>query len=66
MTDNFVVLISVVSKAVATVAAIAGVVFLAYNDKPGWGWLIVVAIVLGSFTVRTTPDEPVPVKEKQE
>jgi hypothetical protein len=28
------------------IAGIAGVAFLAYHDKPGWGWLIFFLICL--------------------
>jgi hypothetical protein len=56
MSDNTVILISVLGKALAVIAAIAGAVFLAYNEKPAWGWLIFVAVVLGSYGVRSTPD----------
>lgn len=33
-------------RTLTTLAAIAGVVWLAMNDKAGWGWLIVLAIVI--------------------
>lgn len=44
-------------KAAMVVSAIAGTVFLAYNDKPGWGWLIFIAVMLSTISIRIGNDE---------
>ena len=43
-------------RAVCVCVAIGGVVYLAYNDKPGWGWLIFLAICLAGTSYKYTPD----------
>ena len=54
MNDNTIILITIILRTVATCVAIGGAIYLAYFGKDGWGWMIFLAIVLGSFTVRTT------------
>ena len=49
-------------KCLMVCSGIAGVVFLAYNDKPGWGWLIFVLVLLSSTSFKWTPNET---KEKE-
>ena len=39
------------ARCFASAIALGGAAFLAYHDKPGWGWLIFAAIVLGSISV---------------
>jgi hypothetical protein len=34
----------------------AGVVFLAFNNKLGWGWLIVLGMILATTTYSYKPD----------
>ena len=52
MTHNTLVLIAIVGKCITTLAAIAGAVYLADQGKAGWGWLIFLAVVLGSFSLK--------------
>jgi len=40
------------------IAAVLGIIYLAYNDKEGWGWLIVVLLCTGRSS-------PVPVGENE-
>lgn len=54
MEENTVIMIIAILRIVLTCTAIAGSVYLAYHGKDGWGWLIVLAIILGSFSVRHT------------
>lgn len=42
---------TIILRLIATIIAISGAVYLAYYDKDGWGWLIFLAIMLGSFSV---------------
>jgi hypothetical protein len=46
-------------KMIAICAAICGTVFLAYHGKDGWGWLIFLAVLIGSTSYKYTPDTPV-------
>ena len=39
-------------RSVATCLAVAGAVWLAYHEKKGWGWMIFLALCLGSFSVK--------------
>lgn len=52
MTNNTLVLIAIIGKVFATLAAIAGAVYLADQGKAGCGWLIFLAVVLGSFSLK--------------
>ena len=52
MSNNTLVLIELVSKGLIALAAIAGAVYLADQGKAGWGWLIFLAICIGSFSLR--------------
>lgn len=36
-----------------SVAAIAGATLLALHDKPGWGWMLFVSVLLGSVSLKT-------------
>jgi uncharacterized membrane protein HdeD (DUF308 family) len=36
----------------------AGVVILALNNKDGWGWLIVLGVILATTTYSYKPDAP--------
>lgn len=53
MSHNITFLIIVALKVLASITAIAGATYLAYNDKSGWGWLIFLAILIspGSITL---------------
>lgn len=52
MTNNTLVMAVIIGKSIATLAAIAGAVYLASVGKDGWGWLIFLAIVLCSFSLK--------------
>lgn len=34
-----------------SVACIVGATLLAMNDKPGWGWMLFVGLLLGSVSI---------------
>lgn len=51
MGEHAAFVIAMFLKSTTVVAAIAGAVFLAYNDRPGWGWLIFIAIILATATI---------------
>jgi hypothetical protein len=38
-------------RSLSAIAAIAGAVFLSYHGKEGWGWLVVVALALGTYSL---------------
>ena len=46
-------------KMISICMAIGGAVFLAYHGKEGWGWLIFLAVVLGSTSYKYTSGTPV-------
>lgn len=56
-------------KTVMIVSAIAGTVFLAYNDRPGWGWLIFITFILAGTSIHvgddTKKEEPAETVTKQ-
>ncbi len=56
MTELNVLALAVALKAVCLIATVAGIVYLAYNDKPGWGWLVFIAVLIASTTYKYTPD----------
>jgi hypothetical protein len=41
MSENF----RIIGDRVFRVALLSGIVYLAYNEKPGWGWLTLVLII---------------------
>ena len=43
-------------KTVMVVSAIAASAYLAFHDKPGWGWLIFVTIILACVSIRVGDD----------
>lgn len=59
MSELTVLFFALLFKMVGIVAAIGGVVYLAYHDKQGWGWLVVVAVLLSTTSYKYTPDTPV-------
>lgn len=63
MNELTVLFFALLFKAVAVCAAIAGVVYLAYHEKAGWGWLIFLAVVLASTSYKYTPDTPTEQKQ---
>lgn len=52
MTHNTLVAVAVIGKSIATLAAIAGAVYLANAGKDGWGWFIFLAVVLGGYSIK--------------
>lgn len=48
------VLIALVGRLLLAAAAIGGAVYLARDDRDGWGWLIFLALLLGGVGVSDT------------
>lgn len=48
-----VVKLAVIGRSVGLVASIAAAAFLMWKEKDGWGWLIFLAIVLSSYSVKS-------------
>lgn len=48
MSNLNVLALIVLTRAICCIAAIAGAVYLAKEGKDGWGWLVFLAIVIGS------------------
>lgn len=59
MSELTVLFFALVFKMISICVAIGGAVFLAYHGKEGWGWLIFLAVILGSTSYKYTPDTPV-------
>lgn len=57
MSELTVLFFAVLIKGACIVACIAGVVYLASEGKDGWGWLIFLAIVLGSGSIKYNDDK---------
>lgn len=56
MTELNVMALAIVLRGVATCVSVAGAVYLAFHGKDGWGWMIFLAICLGSASYKYTPD----------
>lgn len=52
MTEHTAMFLIAAARSVATCLSVAGAVWLAYHDKKGWGWMIFLALCLGSFSVK--------------
>lgn len=52
MTRNTLVMAAIIGKSIATLASIAGAVYLANTGKDGWGWLIFLAVMLGGCSIK--------------
>lgn len=52
MTNNTLVMAAIIGKSIATLAAIAGAVYLASAGKDGWGWMIFLAVMLGGYSIK--------------
>lgn len=52
MSNNTLILIAIIARAVCVVSAVLAATYLANNEKEGWGWMIFLAIVLGSYGVK--------------
>ena len=57
MSELTVLFSALLFKAIAVCVAIISAAFLAYHGKDGWGWIIFLAIILGSTSYKYTPDE---------
>ncbi len=57
MSELTVLFFAIFFKSLCLIAAIAGATFLIYHNKDGWGWLIFLAIIVGSTSYKYTPDE---------
>lgn len=42
-------------RCICIFAAIVGAVYLAYNEKSGWGWMIFLAVILGAYSYKYEP-----------
>jgi hypothetical protein len=51
MSVNAMFITSIICRALATISAIGGSIFLAYHGKEGWGWLMFVAICIGCHSL---------------
>lgn len=47
------VMTCVVLRLVASIFAIGCATYLMFNKIDGWGWLLFIAVLLGSFTLKT-------------
>lgn len=56
MSELNVMALGITLRAVTVMCITAGVVYLAANDKPGWGWLIVLGILVSCKGYRYTKD----------
>ena len=56
MSELTVLFFAVLIKGACVIAAIAGAVYLASEGKDGWGWLIFLALLLGSGSMKYTND----------
>lgn len=56
MTEYTAMTVIMFLKSLVVLAAVLGAIYLAYYEKPGWGWMIFLAIVLGSSSVRLGSD----------
>lgn len=65
MSELTVLFFAILFKSLTICACIAGIVFLIHTDKQGWGWLVFLAILIGSTSYKYHPDEP-PKKETKE
>lgn len=53
MSGNTLVAISAIGRCLVAMVALGGAAFLAYHDKPGWGWLILAGVLIGAIGVTT-------------
>lgn len=51
MTHSELIAMVVAARSIVALIALAGAIYLAYREKDGWGWLIFLAICMGSFDV---------------
>jgi len=48
--------LAIVVKAICVFGCVYGIVELAKLDKPGWGWLVFIAILVASTSYKYTKD----------
>lgn len=58
MQELTVLFFALLFKVIAICFVTGAAAFLAYHGKEGWGWLIFVAVLVASTSMRYTPDEP--------
>ena len=56
MSEYTAMVVIVFLKSIVAMSAVLGAIYLAYYEKSGWGWMIFLAIVLGSSSVRLGSD----------
>lgn len=56
MTEYTAIVVIVFLKSMVAMSAVLGAIYLAHYEKPGWGWMIFLAIVLGASSVRLGSD----------
>jgi len=56
MSELNVLALALVLRTVATIVAIVAASYLAYHGKDGWGWMIFLAICIGSMSYKYTND----------
>lgn len=56
MTELNVMALALTLRTIAVICITAGVVCLEANDKPGWGWLILLGMLVGSTSYRYIKD----------
>ena len=47
----------IIGRSLSCITAIGGAIWLAHADKPGWGWLIFLALILGCYSFTTNEDK---------
>jgi len=56
MSELTVLFFALLFKSICLCFAIAAAAYLAYLGKDGWGWMIFLAILIGSTSYKYTPD----------
>jgi hypothetical protein len=56
VTELNVLALAVFMRGVAACLAVVAAAYLAYEGKEGWGWMIFLAICLGSYSYKYTND----------
>ena len=56
MSELNVMALALTLKAITIICLAGGVVYLAANDKPGWGWLIFLGVFVASTSYRYIKD----------
>jgi len=56
MNELTALVLTVFFKSVTILGLGVGIVYLAEKDKPGWGWLVFLAIIVASTSIKYTKD----------